>query len=394
MPAKNSGSFPCLGARLRALRAFQVILAVARALWTVTLPLHAQKSSKKTSQDRGPYSFSDTIELLANGLNAETLIKKRSVNFKATPAMLEVLRQYGATDALLSMIPKASPPPAPVSGEVTLTCEPVDCDVIVGDRLLGSTKEKTLKLDSLAPGNTTFLVRAEGYEPQSQGYQLIEGTAREPAFHLKRTATERQHDATSALFQMMRLCGGVNGMATLWRGPLTGTIRLEGKEPIDWSFSLSSSEDGYALALKPSSGNVPCTVSFDAQHISPACKGRKRDESYLAAVTAASELFRDAMPPFVIDSLGSHLTTLTPVTPGTTIIDGDHASLAVDGNSQPVYASLKGPKGDYIATVTFEKFSTVSGGIHFPSKLKASRTGGQAIEVSFNAPAPSAADNK
>src|SRR6266498_2412660 len=89
----------------------------------------------------GPLSVSEVIEgLYSLGKSrVEELVAKRGVKFQATPALLDILKEFGASERLLNMIPRPPAPPiAKSAGPLTVICEPKDCAVIVNDKYYGS----------------------------------------------------------------------------------------------------------------------------------------------------------------------------------------------------------------------------------------------------------------
>src|SRR5262249_52807856 len=80
---------------------------------------------------------------LKNSARVEDQISKAGgVEFEATPAVVDILKQFGASPKLISMIPvppKPPEPPAPVTaGPLTVVCEPKDCAVAVGQKYAGA----------------------------------------------------------------------------------------------------------------------------------------------------------------------------------------------------------------------------------------------------------------
>src|SRR5258706_10284738 len=85
-----------------------------------------------------PLTLRQVIESLSaprGAARAEDLVSKRGVQFQSSPAVLDILKEFGASPKLLSMIPAPPPPPAPTepkpAGTLTVICEPKDCAVVV-----------------------------------------------------------------------------------------------------------------------------------------------------------------------------------------------------------------------------------------------------------------------
>src|SRR5689334_5729958 len=55
----------------------------------------------------------ESLLSLRNSSRVEDLISKAGVQFEATPAVVDVLKQFGASPKLISMIPPPPPPSLP-----------------------------------------------------------------------------------------------------------------------------------------------------------------------------------------------------------------------------------------------------------------------------------------
>src|SRR5262249_56874388 len=78
----------------------------------------------------------DSLSSLRNSARVESLISKAGVQFQATPEVVDLLKQFGASQKLISMIPPPPPPPPPppapkTAGPLTIMCEPKDCSIAV-----------------------------------------------------------------------------------------------------------------------------------------------------------------------------------------------------------------------------------------------------------------------
>ena len=62
----------------------------------------------------GPLSVSEVIEGLYSlgSSRAEELVAKRGVKFESSPDLLRILKEFGASDRLLNLIPRPPAPPA------------------------------------------------------------------------------------------------------------------------------------------------------------------------------------------------------------------------------------------------------------------------------------------
>src|SRR6185436_15858217 len=146
-----------------------------------------------------PLGISQVIESLYSlGVTrTEELVSKNKVQFEATPEIVGILKDLGATDKLLSFIPAprpqpVAPPPvveAPkVAGPFRVICEPIDCYIVINDRYYGLTEAHSKVVPTLTPGTATIQVFNNGYDPQTQNIPLQEGRPAEARFQLNLTS--------------------------------------------------------------------------------------------------------------------------------------------------------------------------------------------------------------
>ncbi len=85
-------------------------------------------------------------------------IRQRCIGFAGTPDQIQVLRDAGAPDELLSLIPKTAPPTEPpkprASGVLTVNCNPSDCNVWVNGRDRGKAANGVFQISGLRPEET------------------------------------------------------------------------------------------------------------------------------------------------------------------------------------------------------------------------------------------------
>src|SRR5262249_37754606 len=155
-----------------------------------------------------PLTLRQVIEALfstRNSSRVEDQISKAGVQFQATPAIVDILKQFGASPKLISMIPAPPPPPelpAPkLAGPLTVICEPKDCAVAVDDKYAGSTTQNRKTVSGLHPGEVSIDVFADGYEHLNRRIQLQEGKPAEEKFSFKRSPELRQQIASAALLK-------------------------------------------------------------------------------------------------------------------------------------------------------------------------------------------------
>src|SRR6059036_3461014 len=164
------------------------------------------------SRTPGPLTLRQVIESLSsfrNSRRVEDLISRRGVQFQASPAILEILTEFGADPKLLSLIPPPPPPPLPpapptppapkMAGALTVVCEPRDCSVVVDNMYKGVTAENRKLVTGLHAGDATVEVFADGYEGATRRVRLEEGKPLEEKFSLRQTNLLRQQRANGSL---------------------------------------------------------------------------------------------------------------------------------------------------------------------------------------------------
>jgi hypothetical protein len=103
----------------------------------------------------------DSAQAMAIGL-----IEIYGLGFRPTHEDIEKLKAASATEALLKAIEAAKIPPLPPPkyGMLAVSCEPVDCDVILNGRPAGSTSHGHLPWISLSEGPAAVSVTKANYD--------------------------------------------------------------------------------------------------------------------------------------------------------------------------------------------------------------------------------------
>lgn len=241
----------------------------------------------------------ESLSSLRNSRRVEDQISKAGVQFQATHEVVDILKQFGASPKLISMIPvpppPAPPPPPPeppapkVAGPLTVVCEPKDCAVVVDDKYEGPTDQNRKTVSGLRPGEATIRVFADGYERLTRRIQLEEGKPAEETFSLKRTTLVRQERASVSLLKAVASLGGADALAEL------GDI--EGSGTMQWTNSSGSVEEwtmtfnkriGRDLAAIFKTKDGQCTASILAQTAKQECKGELKNRGDKIADQATS----------------------------------------------------------------------------------------------------------
>src|SRR5262249_1421160 len=147
----------------------------------------------------------------------------RGIQFQSSPAVLDILKDFGASPKLLAAISAAAPPPdeppppkevvpvKKVAGPLNVVCEPKDCLVIV-DGYRGVPTQNKTTVTGLEPGEVVVQVVADGYEGTSRKISVEEGKPSEAIFRLKRTDVSRQQAASVSMLKSLASLGGMDGI--------------------------------------------------------------------------------------------------------------------------------------------------------------------------------------
>src|SRR5204863_7904163 len=64
-------------------------------------------------------------------------------------------------------------PPKPKEGQVTVSCKPVDCEVLTNGTLRGKTKDGLLAFGPVPEGAVKVSVAADGYDPDRDAHNAV-----------------------------------------------------------------------------------------------------------------------------------------------------------------------------------------------------------------------------
>jgi hypothetical protein len=335
-----------------------IILAIAsgavaqRTSAPAAVPSKAQSSPKLV--------FFDILEALVSYPDphrVESLVRVRGVDFVASPSDIDVLREHGATEALLDLIPKKSVP-APLApktaGELTVTCEPVDCEVIVNDHYYGITEGAVKHISALAPGNARIDIMANGFENLWQGVVLEEGKPQPVKFLLVRAKSQQQADINDLVLRIIKSLGGVGAMADLQRQSVTGKVKKGDKSA---AFRIDPAARGYSLSVD-SAGGGPCDFSFSADSpgatLVKKCKGAK-DNTTQDLASSVADLYRAAELAHILNDLLSTGFNVTSDADGThSLQSATCCALKIDKDARPIDAVRSTNDSEPMEDIHFE----------------------------------------
>jgi hypothetical protein len=164
----------------------------------------------------------DSAQAMAIGL-----IEIYGLGFRPTHEDIEKLKSASASESLLKAIETAKIPPLPPPkpGTLAVSCEPVDCDVILNGRSAGSTSHGHLPWISLPEGPASVSVTKANYD------------VAEP----KRDVVIRPNELTQMEFQLKISRAGLAKLGAkrfhLMRQAVRGSSAVNANEASAWPFT-------------------------------------------------------------------------------------------------------------------------------------------------------------
>ena len=261
------------------------------------------RGAQPTAPPPMPLSISQVIESLYSlGVTrTEELVARNKVQFEATPELVGVLKDLGATDKLLSFIPPprpqpVAPPPvvaAPkVSGPFRVICEPTDCYIVINDRYYGLTEGHSKVVPELTTGTATIQVFNNGYDPQSQKILLEEGRPAEARFRLNLTAESQFDKGQRYALDAMRAVGGFQAVSLLQEFQGDGSLEWKDDKGMlqQGSMKFTKNRDQeLQLEVKTKDGGS-CTALLSGDTATGSCKGSLKNSEKIVSVAAADLL--------------------------------------------------------------------------------------------------------
>jgi PEGA domain-containing protein len=223
-----------------------------------------------------PFSFDQVLRLLGEDAiplhRRQQAIRSRGVDFAWTQDRIDKLKAAGASadtiDAIKSkakMVAAAPTPPPkpPPTGGISVTCAPLECDVIVKGSPRGSTQNGTMELTQLAPGKWTIDLQKAGYIA-SQSVVTVEADKLIPVSATLEPTRATQEGFGSSLFgKVVEALGGVDGVRVLSSVQATGSVTIltaDGKS-VRWSLMMRNRPDR-ALFQARGGGGILHEVAF------------------------------------------------------------------------------------------------------------------------------------
>jgi len=358
----------------------------------------ARGTPPSAPQPAAPLGVSQVIESLYSlGVTrTEELVSRNKVQFEATPEIVEILKELGATDKLLSFIPKPRPQPAAptpvvdvpkVAGPFRVTCEPTDCYIVINDRYYGLTESHTRVVPELTPGTATIQVFNNGYDPQTQKIPIQEGRPAEARFQLNLTAEARLDKGQRFSLDAMRAIGGFQAVALLQEFEGDGTLEWKDEKGMlqQGSMKFTKNRDQeLQLEIKTKDGGS-CTSLVSGNTSKDACKGSLKNSEKVVSGAATNLLL------YEIQNVIARFLTGAPTLIGTAAaqqieIQREDASdvLTLDQDKLPseLVHTRRGATPS-VVTVRYFDYGKISSG-KYPTHLQISVDGNSTYTFTIN----------
>ena len=288
---------------------------------------------------RGPLTLADVIKSLSSlgSRSTENTIKQRKVTFRAEPLIVDILKEFGATDSILKLIPPVPVPPVAVppapkfSGPITIKCEPVDCLVVINDKFYGPTQQKQKIVTEVPPGEATIQVFSEHYQAKVQKLDLVEAQPSEVPFALELGEDIHLWMVKDSLLEIIRAIGGIDGVSSLGE--------FEGEGTMDWTDSTGQIQhwpmtfrkrSGRDISLAFEARGGQCLVSILGETQERECKGKLKNLAEGVTGQAAT-LFLSYQVQDVLSHLLTRVSGLSAIGDGTRLeISGSSDSYTLD----------------------------------------------------------------
>jgi hypothetical protein len=222
------------------------------------------------------FSFDQVLRLLGEDAiplhRRQQAIRSRGVDFSMTQDKIDKLKAAGASGETLDAIKSKAkmiaaaptpPPKPPPTGGISITCAPVECDVMVKGSPHGATQGGTLELAQLTPGKWTINLQKTGYVP-SESIVTVEADRIAPVSATLEPTRATQEGFGSALFgKIVEALGGVDGVRVFSSVQATGSATImnaDGKS-VRWTVLMRNRTDR-ALFQARAGGGILHEVAF------------------------------------------------------------------------------------------------------------------------------------
>jgi hypothetical protein len=345
----------------------------------------------------GPLSVSQVIESLYSlGVTrTEELVSRNKVQFEATPEIVGILKDLGATDKLLSNIPApkpqpAAPPPvaAPkVAGPFRVSCEPTDCFIVINDRYYGLTESHSKVVSDLTTGTATIQVFNNGYDPQTQKIPLQEGQTAEARFRLSLTPEAQFDKGQRFALDAMRAIGGFQAVSLLQEFQGDGNLEWKDEKGMVQQGTMKFTKNrDQELQLEFKTKDGSCTSLVSSNTTMTNCKGSLKGGSEKFVSTAASDLLLYEVQNVIASFLSGTPTVVGSASEQVIHLQRGDASydLTLDQDKLPVeLVHTRQGSTPSVTNVRYLDYGKISSG-KYPNHLQVSMDGNATYTFTIN----------
>jgi hypothetical protein len=305
-----------------------------------------------------PFSLDDLrVALAVPEPRLRKAIENRGLDFVLVPGDLEKLREAGASESLLQLVrqhartpPPPPEPPKPVLGNLGLTCEPAECEILVNGASKGVTSGGKLDLTGLPAGSVTIDFRKDGYVTV-QVAASVEPGRMTPAFaRLEPDQATREVRGAELYRRILDSFGGEAALRDLRSVTVAGTAEVfaPGGKRSSWSMQSRLKLPDKAF-YRVKGGSLTYEFAYaGAQYSSNGkIKGEEaqRFETYF-------RMYREYQIPLLLDRIARYKLIAPRVLP----VPGEDYFLVADGVTEKITLAL-----DRDSRPQFVKIETATG---------------------------------
>ena len=310
-------------------------------------------------EELGDWRRGRTLELVRMRGVTEGLVR--------TPEIEKALRDDGASDALLALIPEPPPPPQPKkAGDLTVECAPRDCEVVVDSRYQGPTEKGRRQIAGLPVGDVEVTVFSDGYDRASKPIKLEENKSAEAVFTLQPSPNTRVELGAKFALETVNALGGLIAAAEL-SPAVSGTLDITTPAgTAKYMVRYTRTASGGTVEL--TGQNVSCPVVVSREGVQSQCKKKPRGDISEALEQAAKMIWDHDLAVVLDRALSGKITAqawldarrLTSVSPAANMV------LQINADHLPVEIDIQ-PKQGSVEKVTYSEYA-IAGKSKYPRK--------------------------
>jgi hypothetical protein len=365
--------------------------------------------------DGGPLSAEQVIgftqlknprgrRLISNDKIVEA-IRNRGVTFTANSADFTKVQQAGLADEIIAAVREKAPvpqpivktsvpePPRPETGEILVTCAPVECDVMVDNDKGVSTTAGRLRISKILGHHNVAIIKP-GYLSEPQSVELTKSGAR-VSFSLRPDAGTKSRYGGILSKQMLDALGD-DGIDVRGFGSLT--VQKAGSEPVEYSFAtrLGPTESIYAVQQPTGSYELYCRGGKCDSRKSKLLNGKelKIDQTTIADkdlrlfrrfyISTILALWRSSILSSALAAEADTDNAQADVYKFRLVGPDETYDVELDRSYRPIRVTLS-PKlvSDSATVVTYSDYRKI-GKLSYPKQISVKPPGDRAIKVSMD----------